>query len=146
MQATSAAQSFGSTTTATASAAATSLQDPFAALSQHLAMLTRDTAKPNWDSEQGTPVLPHTWRRVHAFFRTLAEEFSVAPEPHVSASGDGYVHLMWHRENGDRAVLEIGPGQCYWSVLSVDGAADTEELITFLRDAVPKLRDFVAVR
>src|SRR5271169_124052 len=112
----------------------------FLKLWRDLEDLAHQTALPNWDYERGRPITPQTWERVRDFLQSIEDAFPSGTNrvPRLSACGDGYVHLVWCRENGDRGVLEVGSYSSFWSILSTsDTSTNSEVAISLLRDALP---------
>jgi hypothetical protein len=125
---------------ASATATATSPQNPIHSLRQYMLELELDTRQPGWDAERGVPVTAQAWRRARVYVETGFQQIASLPIPDVSASGDGYVHLVWF-SNGRRAVVEVDADRAHWTVLS-SGAPVIEEDID-LGDSYNKLRKFL---
>lgn len=124
---------------ASSTASALGIQNPLADTMQYMRHLQLETKQPGWDFERGRPVGSQAWRRARTFLEMCLEQFATFPVPDVSASGDGYVHLVWFA-NGRRALVEMDETHAHWTVLSA-GEPFVEENVD-LRAAMDKLRGF----
>lgn len=121
-------------------ASALSIQSPLESTREYMRQLELETRRPGWDMERGRPVETLAWNRARVFLETCFEQIVPLPMPDVSASGDGYVHLVWFVD-GRRAVVEVDGKRTHWTVLSGE-AARVEENVD-ARDAIDKLRQFL---
>ena len=122
--------------TATAMSAPNALE----AIRDYMRQLELETRQIGWDGERGRPVDAQAWRRADVFLQTSFERINPLPMPSVSASGDGYVHLVWF-SNGRRAVIEIGDQRAHWTVLSREHPLVEEDVE--VRAMLEKLRRFL---
>jgi len=134
-----ATSSFVHSTSTTASSLGS---EPLATLVQYMRQLQLATAHEGWDGERGRPVQSVTWERARVFLESSAERIAPIPLPHVSASGDGYVHLTWFRAS-QRVVLEIGEGGVVWTLLRPNEPPRINDLPN-LQDALERLKGFLA--
>jgi hypothetical protein len=133
-------EAIGFTVGASSAASATSAINPLDLLRQYMRELELGTKESGWDTERGAPVHSLAWSRARVFLENCFESIGRFAMPDVSASGDGYVHLVWHLD-GRRAIVEVGDERAHWTVLSQQ-APIIEEGIE-LRDAMDKLRPFL---
>jgi len=121
-------------------ATAMSAPNPLEAIRDYMRLLELETRQPGWDGERGRPVDAQAWRRADVFVKTCFERIDPLPMPDVSASGDGYVHLVWF-SNDRRAVVEIGDKRTHWTLLSRERPIVEEDVE--VRDLIERLRLFL---
>lgn len=111
-------------------------------LFERLQTLELSTRQWNWDSDRGEPVRAHQWRLARDILRRARGMFPYATPPHVSACGDGTVHLSWLAPGPGRGVLEIGYQRCWWTVMSASSKEDVVEEIE-LKDAPSRVAELL---
>lgn len=127
-------------TAETSTASAMSPSNALDSLRQYMRDLELKTMEPNWDTERGNPVHSLAWNRARVFLENSLEDVAGLSMPDVSASGDGYVHLVWFAD-GRRAVVEVGDERAHWTLLSAAPPVVEENIE--LRVAIEKLREFL---
>ncbi len=74
--------------------------------------LSRETAQPDWDDEQGLAISRADWDRALELYRKTCG--LGLPEPFPSPCGDGSVHLSW-AVGPTKFVIEWRGSQIFWS-------------------------------
>ncbi len=110
--------------------------------------LKDQTKKDNWDDENGLAILDSQWaivKNVLVYTSVINTSIYSPIDLFISACGDGYIHLTWAKINGDKAILEIGVDNYWFTELPINLNVNSVKTFNFkdYYSIVSLLRDFV---